>query len=326
MHATYNPVFYTRRELPEPEALSEAIQDALLEPSMLGPGNEPTIFEQFQLPKVCLEYLRVSAPFLFRGTMAANAYTMMFVDACPGIGNSLNFSMIHGAGYMGVFPPRGEIEAITPPGLGIAKVNIPAALMERTLELCFPELPEQILKHGIGIRLAKPDCVRMRNLMLDLRRESGQSDNLLTHTIARSRLEDELLAAFLESLRNALPQSERCRTPLSQARRQALLQDAIVIIEEGAPAADISNLCRQLKCSRRKMEYLFRELTGTSPTRFIKAIRLHKARSSLLSMDAGEGRVKTAALEAGFWHFGRFSNDYQALFGERPIDTLRRYA
>jgi hypothetical protein len=34
--------------------------------------------------------------------------------------------------------------------------------------------------------------------------------------------------------------------------------------------------------------------------------------------------VKSAALDHGFWHLGRFAHEYRNLFGERPSETLSR--
>jgi transcriptional regulator GlxA family with amidase domain len=46
------------------------------------------------------------------------------------------------------------------------------------------------------------------------------------------------------------------------------------------------------------------------------------ARATLLA--AGTQTVTEVLGRHGFSEFGRFSRDYRALFGERPIDTLNR--
>jgi AraC-like DNA-binding protein len=67
----------------------------------------------------------------------------------------------------------------------------------------------------------------------------------------------------------------------------------------------------------------FRRFRGVSPMRHLRNLRLDRARQRLLAC-GGEGNVTTIALDAGFAHLGRFSQDYAARFGEKPSETLRR--
>lgn len=67
----------------------------------------------------------------------------------------------------------------------------------------------------------------------------------------------------------------------------------------------------------------FRRFRQTSPGRFLRDIRLDRARASLLERD-GEASVTAAALEAGFTHLGRFARDYAVRFSEKPSETLAR--
>ena len=68
----------------------------------------------------------------------------------------------------------------------------------------------------------------------------------------------------------------------------------------------------------------FQAVTGVSPIRFIRNRRLNSARHALSKRrDNDELSVKSVALAHGFWHMGRFANDYRTLFGEHPSATLR---
>jgi AraC-like DNA-binding protein len=62
-------------------------------------------------------------------------------------------------------------------------------------------------------------------------------------------------------------------------------------------------------------------VNGMSPQKFITLHRLWAARAALLRADP-RSRIKTIALDHGFWHFGRFSQAYLKLFGELPSVTL----
>ena len=67
----------------------------------------------------------------------------------------------------------------------------------------------------------------------------------------------------------------------------------------------------------------FRRFRGVSPMRHLRNLRLDQVRHHLLDADRA-GSVTAIALEAGFGHLGRFSQDYAERFGEKPSETLRR--
>ncbi|CAN5265687.1 AraC family transcriptional regulator [soil metagenome] len=65
----------------------------------------------------------------------------------------------------------------------------------------------------------------------------------------------------------------------------------------------------------------FQRLRGTSPIRYLRDLRLDRARARLM---LGHGPVARVAFDAGFAHLGRFSAIYQGRYGEAPSATLRR--
>ncbi|WP_108501305.1 helix-turn-helix domain-containing protein [Paracoccus indicus] len=82
----------------------------------------------------------------------------------------------------------------------------------------------------------------------------------------------------------------------------------------------IHDACETLGVSRRTLQYALQKQVGLGPSDYMRALRLNAARASLLDGDT----VTEAATKAGFWHFGRFSQDYRKLFGELPSATLQR--
>lgn len=84
----------------------------------------------------------------------------------------------------------------------------------------------------------------------------------------------------------------------------------------------IADLSDQLGISIRTLQYAFRDLYGISPAKYDALRRLSGAYSELRRTDPSETSVTEIATNWGFYHFGRFSQIYQAQFGERPSSTL----
>lgn len=81
----------------------------------------------------------------------------------------------------------------------------------------------------------------------------------------------------------------------------------------------LEDLCAETKASERVLRCAFQEMTGHSPSLFLRNHRLHKARRMLLDQASA---VKEAAYSCGFTEMGRFSGYYRKLFGESPSVTL----
>ena len=81
--------------------------------------------------------------------------------------------------------------------------------------------------------------------------------------------------------------------------------------------------CKALGVSKRTLHDAFRDHLDTTPKAYLKALRLNAAHHDLLQR-AGQTTVTDVALDWGFGHFGWFSQDYRRLFGETPLQTLRR--
>lgn len=124
--------------------------------------------------------------------------------------------------------------------------------------------------------------------------------------------------------------AEQPRAAWPRSGRHALAEAARAWIErrarsEGVPVA-LGALCRELGTSERTLQAVFAEQFGVGVREMERTFRLQGAREFLLAGRAGSEReqVTAVATRYGFWHLGRFSAYYRAMFGESPSATLRR--
>jgi len=106
------------------------------------------------------------------------------------------------------------------------------------------------------------------------------------------------------------------------AAQLVLVERATQLVDSrlGDPPS-VGELCAALGVSRRTLQNAFQTCWGMGPLAWLTTMRLNAVRRRLKSAHS----VTDAATEFGFWHFGHFAGDYQALFGESPSHTLRRY-
>lgn len=133
-------------------------------------------------------------------------------------------------------------------------------------------------------------------------------------------LADELVSLAVQLVADT--EVEPLPTPRHQ-RRLEIVREAQAYAGACEDAAlRLSDLCAHVGVCERTLRYAFKDLTGVSPSAFIRAQRLNRTRRDLLRANPHQALVKTIAYEQGFWHLGQFSHDYHQLFGERPSETL----
>ena len=129
--------------------------------------------------------------------------------------------------------------------------------------------------------------------------------------------------AEVEDIAPLLAEALATPAPVAATPRAADLVDDLQRLATD-PARDqppsIHDACETLGVSRRTLQYALQKQVGLGPSDYMRALRLNAARVSILEGDT----VTEAATKAGFWHFGRFSQDYRKLFGELPSATLQR--
>jgi AraC family ethanolamine operon transcriptional activator len=184
------------------------------------------------------------------------------------------------------------------------------------LELQLGEGVELPLQPGTLTHTVRP-LSKIKTYVMDLYQSARKDPALLSNPAVVASVSDFLQDSLLRS-----PNPPGGPTGSVHAH-WSLVQRAVALVDAARDSAPtVTQLCLQLGVSRRTLQNAFHHVLDMSPLAYVKAVRLKQARQCLK-----QGNLVTeAATACGFWHFGHFAHDYQALFGERPSDTRRRQA
>ena len=84
-------------------------------------------------------------------------------------------------------------------------------------------------------------------------------------------------------------------------------------------------LARQAQMSSRALYSLFERHAGVSPKLYIRRKKFERVHACLSDPQCSVRSVTEVALDYGFLHLGRFSENYRLLFGELPSQTFKRH-
>lgn len=188
----------------------------------------------------------------------------------------------------------------------------------------FPAEQAFLLEAGAAARLlpaSGQSLVDLGNWLNGLLARVHGSPEMLRHPAAVRALEREIVLGLVAHIE--LPE---CRSqPERESRRRRGFARAIEAIRYGdLSTLDLPTLCTTAGVSTRTLEYAFRENLGISPGAFIRLLRLHTLRRTLVASAAGESTVTELAYHLGFTQLGRLARDYRRVFGEVPSATLAR--
>ncbi len=182
------------------------------------------------------------------------------------------------------------------------------------LELQLADGVELPLQAGALAHAVRP-LARIRTYVLELYQSARRDPALLRQPAVVASVGDFLLDSLLRA-----PHTPGTFPGTAHAH-WALVQRCVALVQERQHSAPtVTELCQQMGVSRRTLQNAFLRVLDMGPLAYVKAVRLKQAREALKH----SASVTEAATACGFWHFGHFAHDYQALFGERPSDTHRR--
>lgn len=303
-----HPVFH------DLDQVNHAISGSNLEFIQLKSGNLDIALDQISLGDLSIDLGAVNLPIRVIGELDPGRFSIgVFTRGAQATwnGNHVDDSQLL------VFPPGKELSGYASIMYGWASLIIPPAWIDvieqstsRTnitqLASCITTrpAPETLaeLKQAISnvFRLTESPLAGPAEewLVTDLRNMLGAV--LSAMDVPPAKVSSQARGHFIVARRAERYMRERTEEPLS-----------------------IDDLCVAMHVSRRYLEYAFADAFGTSPSRYLRLMRLHQVRSRLKA-SSGQTTVTAEALRLGFSHLSLFATQYKNAFGECPSQTLAR--
>ena len=165
-----------------------------------------------------------------------------------------------------------------------------------------------------GLQASLGQALAMANQMMD------GSESLIARLELDLLLYRLLVALMIPELQRSEPlQRLRSRQREGKDRFEELITYLEAHLHE---PLSLHQLEEQSHYSRRTLQYAFRERLGCSPTQWIRAMRLDRARRCLQQPQPGD-TVTSIALTCGYRSLNLFTVDFQQRFHVKPSELLR---
>lgn len=309
--------------------LSKTLNTAWIEGFQVSEGDFEIDLREVILPEVTVRYFYSKYKFMDCYTVPADLTMIAFMMLVSHPAISWCHHIEPTANFMAVQRSTVEYTSSLPPGWLGVDVIISNELLDRC-DLLPHRFWERLSDKcgGAAIQLPPKAIAKFRRFLLGWRREieflygQGQLDTACAHQM-RDELLDRLHLLFDETFTD-LSNWQYIRPKIS--RRYWIYHQAREIIEADLFHPHTSmEICQTIQVSRRALEYAFQQIAGCSPNDYIRSRKLTAIRQELKQAKPGFVRVSEVASRYGFRHFGRFSSQFRALFGELPSETLANY-
>jgi len=215
---------------------------------------------------------------------------------------------------------RPGVPVMCPAGRPFMATAPPGTLHLVHFDADFLEAAAVVGRASAPVPLAFPVAVpsaRLAQLQRTLREVAGPMLDVAVVDDERAVLDLRLAEAVLDAFRPD-PDVGMPDVPVTTLERAKAYMYA-----HFARPLSASEIAAGADTSVRTLQETFQRHEASTPTAFLRDLRLEKARIALQLADARETSVAAVASSCGFRHMGRFSGAYAERYGEHPGDTLR---
>ncbi|MGO1075287.1 helix-turn-helix domain-containing protein [Inquilinus sp. CA228] len=302
-------VVYTRRDYTDACAQEGALLGWHQRYAQLNPGPYRGAVEMLRLDGVCLWRERVSVA--VEEATAAPDGQLVFVRALADRATYRMNAVPVGSGEVLVMRGGEELHASLAPDSDILIVSVEAekvfgAPALRAPALAAPTFPdmEAAAEWFVGLMALFSGAMAL------------PGDDL-------ARLLPELIADKLGFLYAQILHRTQETRPLRSGDHRLYRRAREVVEDQQDEPIGVTQLARRLGVPSEILRSAFKETVGVGPGLWLRLKRLDGARRDLLAAEGADRTVSDIAMKWGFWHLGRFSAYYAALYGESPSRTVR---
>jgi len=280
----------------------------------LSPGAFDGLVQHVQLPGLRLVREDSCRALHQRGDLGSDAYglALPLSMSAPAIFNGQR------VGRDDLMVGRGDaLDLVTPEQFSLIAVVVDAALLHPLWQQLYGTRPSAWIEHQLVLPARIASAGAVRRLHLQALQRLGADASPIADETSLLQLRDALLIEWIEALPERVDASE---LPTLAARKRLVQRACALMLAQADEPLSMLEVCRRVGASRRKLNYCFQDVLGTSPIRYLRAVRLNGVRRQLR---AGGASVQQAAARWGFWHLSEFAAAYRRQFGELPSRTLR---
>jgi AraC family transcriptional regulator, ethanolamine operon transcriptional activator len=281
----------------------------------LSPGAFEGLVQHVQLPGLRLVREDSSRALHQRGDLGSDAYglALPLAQSAPAIFNGRR------VGRDDLMVGRGDaLDLVTPEQFSLIAVVVDAALLHPLWQELYGKRPSAWIEQQLVVPARAAAATAVRRLHLQALQQLCADASPIADETALLQLRDAPLIEWIEALPERVDASE---LPTLAARKQLVQQACALMLSRADEPLSMLQVCRHVGASRRKLNYCFQDVLGTSPLKYLRALRLNGVRRALRG---GAASVQQAAARWGFWRLGEFAADYRRQFGELPSHTLKQ--
>jgi AraC-like DNA-binding protein len=235
-------------------------------------------------------------------------------------GSSETVTTVRGEGL--VFAPEAPAEMSWSADCDQLCLMIPRASLETELERLLGRSLRERLDFEFSADLRSPLGERWRTVLNLLVNELDHPTDMGRNPLVGRHVEGLVLDGLL------LGQPHNHSDAAMSVRQVGLgsaIKHAVELIEERPhePWTTV-RLATDVHLSVRALQEGFRRDLATTPTAYLRQVRLRRARQALQAADRNATTVRAIAAGLGILHMGRFAAAYRDAFGEAPSETLNR--
>jgi AraC family ethanolamine operon transcriptional activator len=227
-----------------------------------------------------------------------------------------------GAHEVLVLGPATELDLLTAAKLDIVGIAVRNDwLFDHAADLPSSAASPEALGSLRTVLLKPSSAAGLKSFLSGLFEQFALNSEVLDSESLRRVLRDQILTNLLDAVTDK--DDGHRLPPRHQQQRRLIGRAKALALESGDTPVTVAEICRQLRVSRRTLQYAFEQVLDTSPVHYLRLVRLHAVRRALRSTRREELSVGDAAVRWGFWHLSHFAADYRRLFGCCPSETPR---